>query len=138
MSLRAVGVVSFVCTLFWMALQRMTRCGEPLQLQSWIGIFAQHHTEGRAIAGPRAFSGLCDEEGVPLICPTCQVLAQGVPLPATLHGVVFDIFGREPQRRGVAARILLEAAHAGEAFAATKWRPSPDSNRKFTSPNRER
>src|SRR6267154_4440246 len=134
MSLRAVGVVSFVCTLFRMALQRMTRCGEPLQLhaplqlQSWVGIFAQHHTEGRAIAGPRAFSGLCDEEGVPLICPTCQVLAQGVPLPATLHGVVFDIFGRESRRRGVAARSLLEAAHTGEAFAVAEWRTRHDSN----------
>ena len=26
--------------------------------------------------------------------------------PATLHGVVFDIFGWEPQRRGMAASIL--------------------------------
>ena len=44
----------------------------------WVGIFAQNHTERHAIAGPRAFSGLCDDEGVPLICPTCQVLAQSV------------------------------------------------------------
>ncbi len=29
-------------------------------------------------AGPRASNGLCDDEGVPLICPTCQVLAQSV------------------------------------------------------------
>jgi len=29
-------------------------------------------------AGPRAFNGLCDDEGVPLICPTCQVFAQSV------------------------------------------------------------
>src|SRR3982075_1392960 len=60
------------------------RCGEPLQLhepmqlQSWVGIFDRNHTEQRAIAGPRAFNGLCDDEGVPLICPTCQVLAQSV------------------------------------------------------------
>jgi hypothetical protein len=32
-----------------------------------------------------------------------------------LHGVVFDIFGQE--QRGEAAKILLEAAHASEAFA---------------------
>src|SRR3979409_334784 len=51
---------------------------EPMQLQSWVGIFAQNHTERRAIAGPRAFNGLCDDEGVPLICPTCQVFAQSV------------------------------------------------------------
>src|SRR5882762_4644798 len=49
-----------------------------MQLQSWVGIFAQNHTERRAIAGPRASNGLCDDEGVPLICPTCQVLAQSV------------------------------------------------------------
>jgi hypothetical protein len=64
--------------------QAITRCGEPLQLhepmqlQSWAGIFDQNHTEQRAIAGPRAFNGLYDDEGVPLICPTCQVLAQSV------------------------------------------------------------
>ena len=27
---------------------------------------------------PRAFDGLCEVEGVLLICPTCQVLAQSV------------------------------------------------------------
>ena len=48
--------------------------------------------------------------------------------PATLHGVVFDIFGWELQRRGVAARILLEAAHAGEAFSVAEWRARRDSN----------
>jgi hypothetical protein len=64
--------------------QAITRFGEPLQLhkplqiQSWVGIFAQHHTERRAIVGPRAFHGFCDDEGVPLICPTCQVSAQSV------------------------------------------------------------
>jgi hypothetical protein len=64
--------------------QAIARCGEPLQLheplqlQSWVGIFAQNHTERRAIAGPGAFNGLCDDEEVPLICPTCQVLAQSV------------------------------------------------------------
>jgi hypothetical protein len=45
-----------------------------------------------------------------------------------LHGVVFDIFGWEPQRRGVAARILLEAAHASEAFAVAEWRATVDED----------
>src|SRR6266550_2148587 len=54
-----------------------------MQLQSWVGIFAQNHTEQRAIAGPRAFNGLCDDEAVPLICPTCQVFAQSASVPAT-------------------------------------------------------
>jgi hypothetical protein len=40
--------------------------------------FRPNHTDRRAIAGPRALNGLCDDEGVPLICPTCQVLAQSV------------------------------------------------------------
>src|SRR5258708_38071511 len=49
-----------------------------MQLQSWVGILAQRHTERRAMAGPRASNGLCDDEAVPLICPTCQVLAQSI------------------------------------------------------------
>src|SRR6266702_5787198 len=55
--------------------------------------FRPNHPERRAIAGPRALNGLCDDEGVPLICPTCQVLTPRRPCrrpPATLHGVVFD------------------------------------------------
>jgi hypothetical protein len=46
---------------------------------------------------PRVLTEWCDDEGVPLICPTCQVWLQSPyqRLPATLHGVVFDIFGWE-------------------------------------------
>src|SRR5258708_32522365 len=40
--------------------------------------FRPNHTKRRAIAGPRVLNGLCDDEGVPLICPACQVLTQGV------------------------------------------------------------
>src|SRR3954464_10143865 len=29
-------------------------------------------------ARSRAFGGLCDDEGMPVICPTCQVVAQSV------------------------------------------------------------
>ena len=102
--------------------QAITRCGEPLQLhepmqlQSWVGILAQRHTERRAMAGPRASNGLCDDEGVPLICPTCQVLAQSVLAGDRLllcMGLFSIFFGWEPKRRGMAARILLEAARAG-------------------------
>jgi hypothetical protein len=39
---------------------------------------AGDHSLWRAIAGPRAFNGSRNDEGVPLICPTCQVLAQSV------------------------------------------------------------
>jgi len=58
---------------------RASRCNFKL----WVRIFAQNRTEERAIAGPRAFNGLCDDEGVPLICPTCQVFAQSASVPAT-------------------------------------------------------
>jgi len=64
--------------------------------------FRPNHTEQRAIAGPRAFNGLCDDEGVPLICPTCQVLAQRVcagDCLATLHGVVLDILAEATATR---------------------------------------
>ena len=102
-----------------------------MQLQSWVGIFAQHHTERRAVAGPLAFNGLCDDEGVPLICPTCQVLAQSVLAGDRLLLCMglFSIFLVGSQSHaGVAARILLEAAHASEAFAVPKWRTRHDSN----------
>ncbi len=42
------------------------------------GAMAKLHRTARAIAGPRPFNGLCDDEGMPLICPTCQVLGQSV------------------------------------------------------------
>ncbi len=58
--------------------QTTTRCGEPMQVRLWVRVFAQNHTGQRAIAGPRDFNGLCDDERVPLICPTCQVSAQSV------------------------------------------------------------
>ena len=55
-----------------------------------------------AVAASGSFNGLGDDEGVPVICTTCQVVAQKHPcgrLPATLHGVVFDILDEEPQAR---------------------------------------
>src|ERR1700716_2050124 len=52
-------------------------------LQLRVRIFAQNRTEERSIAGPRVSNGLCDDEGVPLICPTCQVFAQSASVPAT-------------------------------------------------------
>jgi hypothetical protein len=41
----------------------------------------------------------CDDEDMPVICPTCQnVFAGSLKRPdhATLHGVVFDIFVERP------------------------------------------
>jgi len=59
-----------------------------------------------SVACPWSFGGFCDDEIVPLICPTCQIFGPNRRLrrpPATLHGVVFDIFGREPRRPGATA-----------------------------------
>ena len=97
--------------------QAITRCGEPMQLQLWVRIFAQNRTEDRAVAGPRAFNGLCDDEGVPLICPTCQVFAQSASVPAT---ACYFAWGRFRYfRLGATATwrrdMLLEAAHSSEA-----------------------
>jgi hypothetical protein len=45
-------------------------------------------------AGPDASCKLREVAIVPVICPTCQMLAgMTIDHPATLHGVVFDIFG---------------------------------------------
>src|SRR6266545_2518901 len=89
--------------------------------------FRPNHSEWRAIAGPRALNGLCDNEGVPLICPTCQVLPPRRPCrrpPAALHGVVFDIFGWEPQRRGGEISCFSDEQGRGHAVA-----PCPTSRR---------
>ena len=74
-----------------------------MQLQLRVRIFAQNRTEDRAVAGPRAFNGLCDDEGVPLICPTCQLFAQSASVPATACYFAwgrFRDFRLEPQLRG--------------------------------------
>jgi len=78
----------------------------------------------------RAFDGLCDDEAVPLICPTCQELAQA-SLPASAGYFAWGCFryfwlGTTAMR--TVARILLEAAHAGEAFAVVEWRARRVSN----------
>ena len=49
-----------------------------------------------SVACPWSFSGSWNDEIVPLICPTCQIFGPNRRMrrpPATLHGVVFDIFG---------------------------------------------
>ena len=55
--------------------QAITRCGEPMQLSIVGKNFSPKIAPNSAL---RAFDGLCDDEAVPLICPTCQVSAQSV------------------------------------------------------------
>ena len=67
---------------------------------------------------------------MPLICPTCQVLAQSLltgDRHATLHGVVFDILFGSQSDAGVAARILLEATRQ-RGLLQRNWRTRHDSN----------
>ena len=53
---------------------RASRSGVPLRSEHLCAAVWTSHTGQKW-----ASNGLCDDEGVPLICPTCQVLAQSVP-----------------------------------------------------------
>ena len=56
----------------------------------------------------------CDDEDMPVICPTCQnVFAGSLKRPdyATLHGVVFDIFVENSQ--GSSRSVLRRRAKMG-------------------------
>jgi hypothetical protein len=80
--------------------QTITRCGEPMQLSIVGKNFSPKIAPNRAL---RAFDGLCDDEAVPLICPTRQVFAQSASLPATACYFAwgcFRYFGGEPPLRG--------------------------------------
>jgi hypothetical protein len=50
---------------------------------------SRNRTDAPAIAGRRAFTGLQNDEGMLLICPTSQIVFRMHSCrPATLHGVV--------------------------------------------------
>src|SRR6266581_5848856 len=66
-------------------------------------------------AGPRAFNGLCDDEGMPLIRPTCQVFAQSTSVPATACYFAWGCFRYFWLGAQLRRDILLEAAHSSEA-----------------------
>jgi hypothetical protein len=56
----------------------------------------------------------CDDEDMPVICPTCQNVFTGSlkrPDHATLHGVVFDIFVERPE--GASARRIAPPCKDG-------------------------
>jgi hypothetical protein len=57
----------------------------------------------------------CDDEDMPVICPTCQnVFAGSLKRPdhATLHGVVFDIFVERPIE---GSETMLSRSDSGQA-----------------------
>ena len=75
--------------------------------------FSRADRDRTDIARTQSFSEFRDDHIVPLICPTCQIFGPSRRLrrpPATLHGVVFDIFGAS---RGVAARRHRPEGGAG-------------------------
>jgi len=61
--------------------QTIIRCGEPVQLPLFKRIFGRNRTEEPAIADGR-LQGLRDDEGMPLICPTCQLFFRSIHAPA--------------------------------------------------------
>ena len=73
----------------------------------------------------------CDDENMPVICPTCQnVFAGSLKRPdhATLHGVVLDIFverpihGSKPCRVGaIAVRQFVRRNSAVYCAAVRRW-----------------
>ena len=56
----------------WAPIRPTKFCGEPMSLRLWLWIFVGNRTEERAIAGPATPDGSCDDEEVPVICPTRQ------------------------------------------------------------------
>jgi hypothetical protein len=52
----------------------------------------------RAVARPGPFNGLCDDEAVLLMCPTCQVSAQSVGDRLLLCMGLFSMFWPVPWR----------------------------------------
>jgi hypothetical protein len=40
--------------------------------------FSRNRTDQPAIAGRRGFKRLRDDEGMPLICPTCQIVFRSI------------------------------------------------------------
>jgi hypothetical protein len=95
--------------------QAITRCGEPMQLSIVGKNFSPKIAPNSAL---RAFDGLCDDEAVPLICPTCQVFAQSASLPATACYLAWGCFQYFWWGATAAWRreIRLEAAHSGEGL----------------------
>src|SRR5258708_3407057 len=70
----------------WRGLRRVGGSANLATVAPWLSRKNRSHGMRRAARYstismtmcPRAFGGLCDDEGVPLICPTCQVSAQSV------------------------------------------------------------
>jgi hypothetical protein len=108
--------------------RRLSRCS----VRSSVRQFRLTSPPNSAPLGGRGhFDGFCDEEAVPLICLPCQVSAQSVGAGdgLLLCMGLFSIFlARAAATRRDRQNIPPEGAHAGEAFAATKWRARHDSN----------
>src|SRR3954453_22384032 len=74
---------------------------------------------------PQAPGGSCNDEGMPLICPTRQVLAQSVlagDRRLTLHGVVFDIFAGSQSDAAEPLKSCPKPHTPARLLLQRKWR----------------
>ena len=64
----------------------------------------------------------CDDEDMPVICPTCQIVFAGSfkrPDHATLHGVVLDIFVERPIH---GSKTMLSRSDSGQVARRAQQR----------------
>ena len=79
----------------------IVRRGEPVQFQLWVRIFGPQSQPTRpAIAERRAFTGLWDDEGMPLICPTCQLAIRAAAAACYFAWGCFRYFWERAFSRG--------------------------------------
>jgi hypothetical protein len=55
-----------------------------MQLQSWVRFSPKITPDSAPLRAQPTFDGLCDDEEVPLICPTCQMLFRA-SMPAAAY-----------------------------------------------------
>ncbi len=74
--------------------QAIVRRAEPVQFQSWVRIAGPQSQPTRPLLrGPTGVTGLRDDEGMPLICPTCQVAVRATAAACTFAWGCFRYFG---------------------------------------------
>jgi len=103
------------------------RCSRSID-RRWVG------------ASSCAFYRLRDDGILPVICPTSQIFSTGcahacdrrIDLPATVHGVVFDIWVRKPWWPFAAVPTFVRRVHWRPAFRACLSAHSDAGPRRWT------
>ena len=77
----------------------------------------------------------CDDEDMPVICPTCQIIYAGLQKAghATLHGVVLDIFVERPIHGSEAMRVGAIRSSSSRAQQRSIAPPCKDGGRRCRS-----